>query len=282
MSASLVFTIADVALGLRPEGALTLPRPPASFVPFRREGGKENLLLHLTDGEPIPEKGERLFSSLPVWSLHRAGDGFLFEMFAHHPPRRRSLFVSGRSVVRRLFFQGPDRDPFAGPALELLFVLHLAAHGGLLLHGCAFAEGCRGLLFLGESGAGKSTIARLLCGRGRGGILSDDRAILRPQAGGGFLLYGTPWHGEERFAAYGGVPLAAVFLLRHGRENRLRPLSRAAAVSGLLQCSFPPLWDKEAMAETLTRFETLSRAVPFHLLEFLPDARVVDLLEALS
>ncbi len=282
MSASLVFTIADVTLAFRPEGALSPPPPPEAFASFRRGGGKENLLLHLAAGEPVPEKGERLFSSLPVWSLSRAGDGLLFEMLAHHPPRRRSLFVGGPSAVRRLFFQGPDCDPFVGPALELLFVLHLTAHGGLLLHGCAFAQGGRGLLFLGESGAGKSTIARLLCRRGLGGILSDDRAILRPQAGGGFLLYGTPWHGEERFAAYGGVPLAGVFLLRHGGDNRLQPLSRAAAVSGLLQCSFPPLWDREAMAETLARFEALAGAVPFHILEFLPDSRVVDLLAALA
>lgn len=281
MSDSLLFTIAGVTLELRPEGTLALPPPPASFAPFRRAAGKEDLLLHLAAGEPPREKGERLFSSPPVWSLHRAGDALLFEMLAHHPPRRRSLTVDGRTGARRLYFQGPDRDPFAGPALELLFVLHLAEHGGLLLHGCAWAQGGRGLLFLGESGAGKSTLARLLGGRGRGGILSDDRAILRPDGRGGFLLYGTPWHGEERFAAYGGVPLAAVFLLRHGRENRLGPVSRASAVCRLLQCAFPPLWDREAMGKTLARFEELSGALPFQVLEFLPDPRVLDLLAGL-
>lgn len=281
MSDPLFFTIADVTLELRPEGAPDLPPPPASFTPFRRSGGKESLLLHLSTAKTLPEKGEWLFSSPPVWSLHRAGDGLLFEMLAHHPPRRRSLFVNGRSGPRRLYFQGSDHDPFAGPALELFFVLHLAACGGLLLHGCAVAQEGRGLLFLGESGAGKSTIARLFSERGRGGILSDDRAILRPDGRGGFLLYGTPWHGEERFAAYGGVPLAAVILLRHGHENRLRPIPRASAVSCLLQCSFPPLWDREAMAGTLARFDELSGAVPFQLLDFMPDSGVFRLLEGL-
>jgi len=278
MSDPLCFTIAGCALELRPEGGLEVPPPPDAFSAFRGATEGERMTLHLAAGEPPQPKGECLFASLPVWSLHRAGGGMLFEMLAHHPPRRRSLFVARRRGLRRLWFQGADRDPFAGPALELLFVLHLAEHGGLLLHGCGFARGGRGLLFLGESGAGKSTIARLLAREGAGEIVSDDRVILRRDGRGGFLLYGTPWHGEARFAARGGVPLAAAFLLRHGREHRKIPLSRPAAVSGLLQCSFPPLWDRGAMAETLRRFDELAGRVPFFALEFLPDRGVLELL----
>lgn len=282
MSDPLFFTIAGCGLELRPEDGLEVPPPPEAFVAFRGAEERERMILHLAAGEPPPPKGERLFASLPVWSLYRAGGGMLFEMLAHHPPRRRSLFVEGRRGLRRLWFQGSDRDPFAGPALELLFVLHLAEHGGLLLHGCGFSQGGCGFLFLGESGAGKSTIARLLAEERAGEIVSDDRVILRSDGRGGFLLYGTPWHGEARFATRGGVPLAAAFLLRHGPAHRKIPLSRPAAVSGLLQCSFPPLWDRQAMAETLRRFDALAERVPFFVLEFLPDPGVVELLAEAS
>lgn len=279
MSDPLSFTIGRCALELRPEGGLEVPPPPDAFLSFRGAEEGERIILNLAAGEPPQPKGLRLFASPPVWSLHRAGGGMLFEMLAHHPPRRRSLFVDGRCGLRRLWFQGADRDPFAGPALELLFVLHLAEHDGLLLHGCGVAREGRGLLFLGPSGAGKSTIARLIAQGGAGEILSDDRVILRRDGRGGFSLYGTPWHGEARFAGQGGVPLVAAFLLRHGREHRILPLSRPAAVSGLLQCSFPPLWDRGAMAETLRRFDELAGRVPCSVLEFRPDPRVLELLK---
>ncbi len=275
------YTIAGVTLTLQGEAGLAWPPAPLSFAAFRGAAGDERLLLRLAAGEPPAAKGERLFASPPVWSLYRAGRGLLFEMFAHRPPRRRSLFVAGPPAAPRLDFQGSDRDPFAGPALELLFVLQLAACGGLLLHGCAVARAGRGVLFLGESGAGKSTIARLIHRAGRGEILSDDRAVVRPDGRGGFLLYGTPWHGEAAFAAAGGVPLAALFLLRHGRENRLHRLPRAASVTHLMQCAFPPLWEREATAETLRRLDELAAAVPFRVLEFFPDRRVFALIDGL-
>jgi hypothetical protein len=55
--------------------------------------------------------------------------------------------------------------------------------GGLGLHASAVAVGRRGVLFLGESGAGKSTAAASLCRLHRARLLADDAAML-DQTGG--------------------------------------------------------------------------------------------------
>ncbi|MBN1260708.1 MAG: hypothetical protein JXB35_08510, partial [Anaerolineae bacterium] len=103
-------------------------------------------------------------------------------------------FGAGDLYVRRT-------DPAAEHAIvppypldEILVVNLLAKGRGVLLHSCAVDDDGHGTLFLGESGAGKSTTARLWSEAGVR-VLNDDRVIVR-QSGGRFWAYGTPWHGD--------------------------------------------------------------------------------------
>lgn len=89
-------------------------------------------------------------------------------------------------------------------------------------------------LFAGQSEAGKSTTARFWHDEGAT-ILSDDRVVLRLRDGQ-VWVYGTPWHGEDAFAAPASAPLSRIFFLDHGPGNRARPdarRGRAGAVARL-------------------------------------------------
>lgn len=70
-------------------------------------------------------------------------------------------------------------------------------YGGLLIHAAAIEDRGRAYIFLGRSGSGKSTVARLSEGRR---VLNDDIVGVLPDNKGNWLAYPTPfWHpGQTR------------------------------------------------------------------------------------
>lgn len=167
------------------------------------------------------------------------------------------------------------------PLGELLYVNILAQRkAGALLHACAVDAGGRGLAFVGKSGAGKSTTARLWQQRGDATVLCDDRIIVR-QMEGAFRAYGTPWHGDVPAVSPASAPLERLLFIRHGAENCLTPLRPAEAVSRLMGCVFTTWWDPEGLAFTLSFLEELARAVPCYEFAFRPEPEALDAVLAL-
>ena len=100
-------------------------------------------------------------------------------------------------------------------------MVHLLARGhGVEVHGggVVMPDG-RGWLFVGVSGAGKTTLSRMWCAEPDVRVLSDERIILREE-GGEIWMYGTPWHGDGHIAEPGRARLDRVFFLRHGPRQR--------------------------------------------------------------
>jgi len=165
---------------------------------------------------------------------------------------------------------------------ELLMMNLLSLSRGALLHACGVSDKGRGLLFVGKSGAGKSTMAELWRDEEGATILSDDRVIVREQEGR-FWAYGTPWHGDAGFCSPQSVPLDAMFVIRHGGENSIMRLEEVRqVVSSLLVRSFPTFWNAEGMAFTLGFLERMSQGVPCYDLGFLPDKGIVQLVRSMG
>jgi hypothetical protein len=136
----------------------------------------------------------------------------------------------------------------------------------------------QGRLFVGQSGAGKTTIARLLQQKEGITILSDDRIVLR-QTGQTLWMYGTPWHGEAKLASPARAPLSQVYFLEKGSKNQLVPQKRADAIGRLFACSFLPFYSHEGLAFTLSFLEEVVKATPCPVLKFLPDRKVIEFLD---
>jgi hypothetical protein len=172
-------------------------------------------------------------------------------------------------------------NPLNYPLDELLVINLLSRGRGMLVHACAVDYRGRGWLFLGTSGAGKTTLARLWKEEPGVTLLSDDRIIIR-DTGDSFQMYGTPWHGTASIASPRSAPLSAIFFLAHDRENRLTPVQLVDATSRLLVRSFPTFWDAEGMQYTLGLCERLSACVPCYELGFVPDSSVIGMLRRLA
>jgi len=153
--------------------------------------------------------GRKLFDSRSIWELHEEDDDFVFDFstpaLGDQPYKRLSVdrgFSAAHLWLNRECLPAGRRVyPLEYPLDELLVTNWLSAKAkGVEVHGCGLVDrGTGGHLFLGHSGAGKSTTARLWRSLRAAYVLSDDRIILREQSSE-LWMHGTPWHGEAGFA----------------------------------------------------------------------------------
>jgi len=166
-------------------------------------------------------------------------------------------------------------NPLGYPLDELLIIQLLSQQRGVLFHACGADDNGEGVLFVGSSGTGKSTMARLWGGLPGITLLSDERVVVR-RDGNRFVAHGTPWAGEVGVASAVSVPLGGIFVLEHGSTNGLCSLSHPAAIAALWRCLFPPFWDRAGIAFVLDFLAELIETVPCYRLQFIPDLSAVD------
>jgi hypothetical protein len=227
--------------------------------------------------------GEKIFDSGALWKLYEDDGHYLFRFATPHfgscpykLARFNRDFTRGNLYLHRPYFTDRPVYPLEYPLDELLMLNLLAAGRGAELHSCGVRDASgRGYLFIGQSGAGKTTMARLWGTVPGASILSDDRIILRQHNGERFWMYGTPWHGEAQLASTERAPLAAIFFLRHGLRNELLSLGRAESAARLFSCSFPTFYHADGLAFTLAFYEKVASAVPCYELSFTPDEGAV-------
>ena len=162
----------------------------ASLVPFRIEAPASDITIQVEWTESLgPPAGRPLFDSGSVWRLYEDGAGFQFDFstLSMGAPLYKRLFVDGQFRRARLQM---NAESFAGrscaiapleyPLDELLIMHRLTQEKAIELHSCGIVRpDGTGNLFVGHSGAGKSTTTRFWTAREDVEVLSDDRIIVR-------------------------------------------------------------------------------------------------------
>ncbi len=170
--------------------------------------------------------------------------------------------------------------------LRIVHTLVLARQGGFLLHSASAIRNGKAFLFAGVSEAGKTTISRLAPRDAT--LLTDEISYVRKHDARrddarkhdtGYIAYGTPFTGElAKLGENVSAPIAALYLLAKGKENRIDPIPPAEAARSLLANLLFFAEDEELVQQTFhSAFEFVSR-VPVSRLTFVPDARVWELI----
>ena len=253
---------------------------------FQIDAGAPDIAIQVEWLQDLPmHPARQLFDSGYSWRLHEAGSaGFRFDFFV--PlfgvlPFKRLLigtdFSSARLQMNESCFAGVTRVPcpLEYPLDELLIMHRLTQEDAIELHGCGIVAEGAGNLFVGYSGAGKSTTTRLWNSRQDAEVLSDDRIIVREHSGQMFM-YGTPWHGEAHFALAQRAPLKRIFVLEHGRGNVLTRLNCSQMVAELFARSFVPFYRHQYLDHALNFLERVADSVPCYRYSFEPDERAVE------
>jgi hypothetical protein len=242
---------------------------------------------------PLPKlvNEDCLFDSGGTWRVDctREPEGLRLVLRAGpHPGRAYQLLEFEAGLTRAQAWLDTDQRKADGerfflcePALELWISFLLMRARGAVVHGCGLLDRAGVRIFAGVSGAGKSTIAGVFAANGYGQVLSDDRLVLRPE-GHNYRVWGTPWHGEARFAAPEHGPLRSVYFLRHAEGCSLCALTPADAAGRLAACVFMAGWPREGVQNLVDLCVQVASAVPCFELGFCPDESVIELLQGLE
>jgi hypothetical protein len=282
----LTYRIAGISFGMNNSDGLRMTFD-ASMQPFavQKDVCDVELQVVLVDALTKP-KQEALFDSGGLWSLYAEDGGYRLNFLRAFPgetPYKSAWFnkdfCAGRLELSRLFFNTSKAIyPLEYPLDEVLMIHHLAGGKGVEVHALGLVDNAgNGHLFLGHSGAGKSTSARLWQRQPGVHILSDDRIILR-RDGGQVWMHGTPWHGDAGIASPHGALLSHIYILEQAPSNELVSMPRSAATAEIFARSFVPRHSAEALDFTLQFIEQLSQELPCDVFRFLPQQSAVEVI----
>jgi hypothetical protein len=283
----IVIEIGGISMGLWCERkmAITLDKDhhPFAIRNSQDEASDMELDVCFVDSLEVPSE-QPSFSSGGLWTAFTSSTGtkfyFCSSIFGNDPYKAAwfdASFQRGHIVLRRdCFAEGQPVFPLEYPIDELAMMHRLSLGEGVEVHalGLADVDG-KGYLFLGHSGAGKSTTTRLWTSQPGVRLLSDDRIILRKKDGQ-YWMYGTPWHGDGGVSSPGFAPLSAIFLSEQAPKSEFQPLPRAKAAAELFARCFVPHYLSAGIQFALDFFDELTRCIPCSVFRCDPTESAVE------
>ncbi len=179
----------------------------------------------------------------------------------------------GSDVV---YFQGALTVRLLRFALWIAYGIVVASYGTVAIHTSAIQYRGKAVLFLGESGTGKSTHTRLWREHIPGAeLLNDDSPIVRIVEGIP-TVFGSPWSGKTPCYKNEQYPLAGCVRLSQAPYNRIERLDTLQAY-GALHPSCPPdfAYDDRLYDCISHAIGQVLETVPVYHLACLPDAEAV-------
>ena len=161
-------------------------------------------------------------------------------------------------------------------SLMVLYALATASLGTALFHSAVVTYGGRGYMFLGKSGTGKSTHARLWLKHNEGSVLlNDDNPVVRiletPDGARNVRVYGSPWSGKTPCYKNEEAELGGIVLLEQAPFNKIRRLRGVEAYAALVSSISGKRWDR-SIADGLHATENgLAMNAPVWFFQCLPD-----------
>jgi hypothetical protein len=177
------------------------------------------------------------------------------------------LVCSAEYQKGQLFTTGKYTKMAIDNALMVLYALSTADKGTALFHAAVVSYQGMGYMFLGPSGTGKSTHARLWLKYIKDTeLVNDDNPVVRDG-----VVYGSPWSGKTPCYRNVSYPLGGIVLLSQAPYNKIIRLGGLQAYAALVPSISGKRWD-ERIADGLHQTEnSLAINVPVWHLECLPD-----------
>ncbi len=190
------------------------------------------------------------------------------------------LFVYDRESNRAQCNVSRDVPDMSAVRFGLWFMTALATvgHDVTPVHSSAIVCNGRAVLFLGESGTGKSTHTRLWRENIDGAVLLNDDSPFIGFVDGRATAFGAPWSGKTPCYKQEQYPIAAIVRLSQAPHNAIRPLRSVHAIGALLPSLTPAFgYDDELQDRMLATLSKIISQVPVYHLECLPDAAAARL-----
>ena len=214
-------------------------------------------------------------------SFYATNDGYLYSIVSRGENQRPALFYIDSTTNIAI----TDIKPMDSISLAVLrfgiwvmFGTVLLKHNAVAIHSSVIVAESQGVLFLGESGTGKSTHTRLWRENIEGArLLNDDSPIVRI-VDNEVRVYGSPWSGKTPCYKNEAYPMAGLCRLSQAPHNRITRLSNLMAIGALLP-SCPPVFAHDSALQDMicTIVGEIVRGTKCYHLECLPNKEASEL-----
>jgi len=230
---------------------------------------------HDIDARPFPEPSYSIEADGYKSSWTLADGRGLFRMSGEKMTRDLLLNFDFTGTVLADATSDPEALRFA---LWFAFNLLGSAHGLFGVHSSCIVHRGEAVMFLGESGTGKSTHSRLWTGNIEDCFLLNDDSPVVSSGHGKPLVSGSPWSGKTACFRQEEYPLKAVVRLVRARENGMRRLGTLEALAALYP-SYPPAFTTNPVLRdrVVKAVSGIISEVPVYSLECLPDRAAAEL-----
>lgn len=226
----------------------------------------------------MPTWNEVLYSIDIYGTMSKFGtctDGYVFESI---PPDGSKLELWVDNSGRTARFAGNFEPRLLRFACWIAYGIMTVRHQTVAIHTSAIVYRNKAVLFLGESGTGKSTHTRLWRENIEGSmLLNDDSPIIRIIDGQPWV-WGSPWSGKTPCYKKERYQLAACVRLSQAPFNKIRKLAVAEAY-GSIHPSCPPAFSyDESLYDHISKvLDVVLTNVPVFHLACLPNAAAARL-----
>ena len=233
----------------------------------------------------------KIYYKVP-WIIYRHKKGWVYQRIHIHkevPEIYFTAFLNFAHTRIDIYHQGIDQKRYLKgniesltlfPTDQVLLARVLADRKGCFFHSNGIVLSHKGVLLLGHSGFGKSTLTKMLESAG-GKTLCDDRMIVRefPED---IKIYGNWCHGKEQLFSTDSSSLNAMFFLHKSQENRIISVdNRKDIVHNLLSYVVRPLETKDWWANILALTGNIAQQIPCYNLLFDKSGRIVPVITEL-
>jgi hypothetical protein len=274
------------------KGELFIKEAKWRFDNFIYKGTKKShiiLKVKIVDKLPKLNWTKRLFLTIHPdsneinWGLYKKNGRYMLKTYT--PEKKQCLLLNSgfdKGVVYALADKRGDLTwrltDIIYDALQIILINHLIQKEGVFVHAIGLKDvDNKGVVFIGKTRSGKSTLARLWHKYSRATVINDDRIIIR-RIKGSFFIYGSPWHGDFSDYLISKIDSAKphnLLFIHHSKNNSLKLISGKRAFNLLYPNLFPALWDKRGLNKTIIFCQDLVGNLPSYSLGFRKDKAVI-------
>lgn len=194
------------------------------------------------------------------------------------PVNEKSLFLWTDNEVNVCYLCGNWSARLVRFALWIGYGIQTAMSDTVAIHSSCIVYRQKAVLFLGESGTGKSTHTRLWQEYRAGAVLLNDDSPVVHVEHTGIWVYGSPWSGKTPCYKAERYELAGCVRLSQETSNRMVRLGILRSYAALHPSSPPEFaYDRRLYEGIGTTLGKIVSQVPFYHLACLPDREAVEL-----
>ena len=239
---------------------------------FEVQSGEPSFSIKEGDAQDVPEAKQTLYTfeyDCVTGVFARTETGFSFTMqLAEEPPLTLWASIGNPDV----YLQGNWSVRLIRFALWVGFGLMMLKHDTLAIHSSCIVYKDKAVLFLGESGTGKSTHTRLWREHIEGAmLLNDDSPMIRVEDGK-VWAYGSAWSGKTPCYKNERYELKACVRLSQAPYNKIQKLSVLQAYGAIHPSCAPEFAYDERLYDEVSRIiGSILSMVPCYHLACLPN-----------